>query len=252
MRSIRASGGREEGRADFGMRRRAGPKQTKPPERARTTTNALGTSGGVAFLAAMEPREIASVYDRIGHHWAAPDFPAANGVAAHERALTFVGARRGHALDVGCGANARLRELLTRQGFAVEGVDISARMIELARRAQPAATFHHADICEWMPPRRYALVTAWDSIWHVSLERQLAVVQKLCAALEPAGVLIFSAGGLDEPNEVTNPCHGVPLYHATPGVPNIVRTLRDAGMTLRHFEFDQWPESHVFFVAQRA
>lgn len=198
----------------------------------------------------MEPREIADVYDRIGHHWADPLFPATNGIAAHVRALTFLGASRGHALDVGCGANPRLRLWLRAQGFAVEGVDLSPRMLELARRAQPELTFHQADICEWTPPRRYAFVTAWDSIWHVSLHRQLGVIAKLCAALEPGGVLIFTSGGLDEPNEVTNPCHGAPLYHATPGVPAILRALREAGATLRHYEFDQWPESHVYFVAQ--
>ncbi len=198
----------------------------------------------------MEPREIARVYDRIGHHWAEPSFPAANGLAAHARALAFLGARRGTALDVGCGANPRLRHWLQAQGFAVEGVDISPRMLELARRAQPELTFYEADVCEWMPPRRYDFITAWDSLWHVPLGRQLGVIAKLGAALESGGVFIFTSGGLDEPNEVTNPCHGVPLYHAAPGVPNILRTLREAGTTPRHFEFDQWPESHVYFVAQ--
>lgn len=193
---------------------------------------------------------MADVYDCIGHHWVDPQFPAANGIAAHARALAFLDVLRGHALDVGCGANPRLREWLLGQGFAVEGVDISPRVLELARRAQPALTFYQADICEWMPPRRYAFITAWDSVWHVPLDRQLGVIAKLCAALQPGGVLVFSAGGLDEPNEVTNPCHGVPLYHATPGVPALLRTLREAGATLRHFEFDQWPESHVYLVAQ--
>lgn len=199
----------------------------------------------------MEPSETGAVYDRIGHHWADPSFHAANGIAAHARALAFLGARRGTALDVGCGANPRLRRWLLAEGFAVEGVDISTRMLELARQAQPELTFHQADICEWTAPQRYAFITAWDSIWHVPLDRQLGVIAKLGAALEPGGVLIFTSGGLDEPNEVTNPCHGVPLYHAAPGVPNILRTLREAGATLRHYEFDQWPESHVYFVAQR-
>jgi SAM-dependent methyltransferase len=198
----------------------------------------------------MEPREIADVYDRIGHHWAGPLFPAANGIAAHARALTFLGARRGAALDVGCGANPRLRHWLLAQGFAVEGVDLSPRMLALARRAQPELTFYQADICEWTLPRRYDFISAWDSIWHVPLQQQPGVIAKLCAALELGGVLVFTSGGLDEPNEVTNPCHGVPLYHATPGVPAILRTLHEAGATLRHYEFDQWPESHVYFVAQ--
>lgn len=200
----------------------------------------------------MEPRETAAVYNRIGEHWIGSDFHAANGLAAHERALVFRRPGGGHALDVGCGANGRLRALLRRHGFTVEGVDISERMLELARRAEPDTVFHQADICAWSPPRAYDFITAWDSIWHVPLDRQLGVVAKLCAALAPGGVLVFTSGGVEQPGEVTNPCHGVPLYHAAPGVPNILRALREAGVTLRHFEFDQWPELHVFFVAQRA
>jgi len=199
----------------------------------------------------MEPRDTAAVYDRIGHHWIEPAFHATNGLTAHERAVALRAVRGGFALDVGCGANGRLRALLRGHGFAVEGVDLSPRMLELARRAEPETTFHHADICEWALPRAYDFITAWDSIWHVPLDRQLGVVAKLCAGLAPGGVLIFTSGGVDAPDEVTNPCHGVPLYHAAPGVPAILRTLEEAGVALRHFEFDQWPELHVFFIAQR-
>jgi SAM-dependent methyltransferase len=184
----------------------------------------------------MEPRALAAVYDRIAHHWAAPAFNPANGIAAHEWALALRRTEGGRALDVGCGANGRFIELLQRH----------------ARARHPLATFHHADVCVWEPTERYDFITAWDSIWHVPLDRQLGVIAKLCAALAPGGVLIFTSGGIDEPGEVTNPCHGEPLYHAAPGVPNILRTLRESSVALRRFEFDLWPELHVFFVAQRA
>jgi len=199
----------------------------------------------------MEPRELAATYDRLASHWAGPGFNQTNGIAAHERALAFRREKGGRALDVGCGANGRFIALLQRHGYAAEGLDQSAKMLEFARARHPAVTFHHADVCTWMPTARYDFITAWDSIWHVPLDRQLGVIAKLGAALAPDGVLIFTSGGLDVPNEVTNPCHGEPLYHAAPGVPNILRTLQAAGVTLRHYEFDQWPASHVFFIAQR-
>lgn len=143
---------------------RGASNQTKRPKSARGGMNALGAPAATGLLLRMEPREIADVYDRIARHWAEPSLLAANGIAAHAQALLFLGTRRGAALDVGCGANPRLRRWLLAQGFAVEGVDISQRMIELARRAQPELKFHQADICEWMPPQRYDFITAWDSI----------------------------------------------------------------------------------------
>lgn len=198
----------------------------------------------------MEPREIAATYDRIAGHWAAPDFNARNGLAAHERALGFC-PRTGAALDVGCGANGRFIALLRERGFTPEGLDISPEMLAHARRRHPDLAFHRADICTWVPARRYDFITAWDSVWHVLLDRQTAVIAKLCGALAPGGVLIFTAGGLDGPHEVTNPCHGEPLYHATPGIPALSRTLAESGCVLRHLEFDQLPEKHLVIVAQR-
>lgn len=198
----------------------------------------------------MDPIDNAAVYDRIAEHWAGESFDATNGVAQHQRALGFA-PESGDALDVGCGANGRLIELLVRHGYRVEGLDHSAKMLEYARRRHPEVTFHHADIRTWTFERRYAFITAWDSIWHVPLEDQTAVVRKLGEGLTPGGVLIFSAGGLDGPGEVTNPCHGQPLYHATPGIPRLLRAIEAAGCVCRHLEYDQPPEKHLYFVVQK-
>jgi SAM-dependent methyltransferase len=199
----------------------------------------------------MEPRETAAVYDQIGHHWAEADFPATSGIAQHERALRFCSTAPRTALDVGCGSSGRIIELLLQRGCAVEGLDLSTRMLALARARHPHVTFHHADICTWAPPRAYDFISAWDSIWHVPLDRQPAVIAKLCGALNPGGIFIFTSGGVDQPGERTNPCHGVPLYHAAPGIPALLRTIDAAGGVCRHLEFDQWPESHLYVVVQR-
>ncbi|QDT70582.1 dTDP-3-amino-3,6-dideoxy-alpha-D-glucopyranose N,N-dimethyltransferase [Planctomycetes bacterium MalM25] len=199
----------------------------------------------------MDPTENAAVYDRIAEHWASDAFEATNGVAQHERALRFAPGS-GAALDVGCGANGRLIDLLRRHGYQVEGLDHSTRMLEFARRRHPEVTFHHADIRVWPFERRYAFISAWDSLWHVPLADQIAVLKRICDGLAPDGVLVFSAGGLDAPGEVTNPCHGQPLYHATPGVPQLLRAIEAAGCVCRHLEYDQLPEKHVYFVVQKA
>lgn len=199
----------------------------------------------------MTPDQIAATYDEFAEHWDSPGFNRDNGIPQHERALQFL-PRTGVALDVGCGSSGRFVDLLLERGFAVEGLDISERMLARARRRHPGVIFHHADICTWRLPRDYDFITAWDSIWHVPLDRQLDVLRKLLAGLAPDGVMIFTTGGLEVPGEVTNPCLGKPLYHAAPGIPAILRTLDAAGCTCRHLEYDQYPEKHVFIIAQRA
>lgn len=198
----------------------------------------------------MSPREVAASYDRIADRWDNPAFDRSNGIAQHERALAWM-RNTGTALDVGCGSSGRFIELLFSRGFQVEGVDLSNEMLHRARRRHPHVVFHHADICTWPLPRSYTFISAWDSIWHVPLDQQRAVLHKLCAGLAQGGVLIFSAGGTETAGERRDDPMGVPMYHATLGVPGILEAIQAAGCTLRHFEYDQMPELHVYFIVQR-
>jgi trans-aconitate methyltransferase len=197
------------------------------------------------------PKQTAAVYDRISEHWDCAGFDRRNGIAQHERALQFV-SRFGRALDIGCGSSGRIIELLLRRGFAVEGLDASAEMLRRARIHHPDVTFHWTDLCAWRFEQSFDFISAWDSFWHVPLGRQLPVLGKICSGLAQDGVLIFTTGGVDAPDEVTNPCFGQPLYHAAPGINAVLRTLDESGCRVRHVEFDQYPEKHVYVIAQRA
>lgn len=199
----------------------------------------------------MKPAETGRNYDAIADRWSSAEFPRDNGIAAHERALAFLSSKR-RALDVGCGCNGRIVDLLLRHGFAIEGVDVSARMVELARLRNPGIAFHHADICEWSPPGRYDFITAWDSLWHVPLAQQAAVLRKLLDALQPNGVCIFTMGGLEDGSEKTDATMGPEMYYATIGIPATLMLLSSARCTCRHLEYDQHPESHVYVIAQKA
>jgi 2-polyprenyl-3-methyl-5-hydroxy-6-metoxy-1,4-benzoquinol methylase len=198
----------------------------------------------------MIPAEVAQSYDAIASQWTGEDFNRANGVEAHHKALQFLD-RTGRALDVGCGSSGRFIELLLERGFVVEGLDISAEMIRLARERQPQVMFHHADVCEWQPQGEYDFISAWDSVWHVPLASQESVWAKLLHALAPGGVLILSTGGLDAPGEVQNAHMGVLMYHATPGMPALCHLIAETNCVIRHLEYDQWPEKHLVVVVQR-
>ncbi len=198
----------------------------------------------------MNTRETASNYDKMAHHWASDAFDSRNGIPQHERALQFL-KTSGSAMDIGCGSSGRIIDLLLSRGFQVEGLDISAEMLALARKKHPELVFHHADICEWELPTKYDFISAWDSIWHVPLDQHPSVLRKLCAGLNPGGVLIFTSGGVDVPGEVTNPCHGHPLYHAALGIPTLLHLIDRFGCVCRHLEYDQYPELHLYLIVQK-
>jgi 2-polyprenyl-3-methyl-5-hydroxy-6-metoxy-1,4-benzoquinol methylase len=198
----------------------------------------------------MNPQETAKSYDELASHWNSGKFDRSNGIEQHRRALRFV-ENKAKAIDIGCGSSGRIIELLIGEGFEVEGLDISSRMIEYARGRHPEQQFHLADICEWEFPGKYDFISAWDSIWHAPLDRHEAILRKLCAGLRKKGVLIFTSGGLDGPGDVSNPFLGKPLYHAALGIPNLLRIIEDSGCVCRHLEYDQYPELHIYLIIQK-
>lgn len=99
--------------------------------------------------------------------------------------------------------------------------------------------------------RPYDLIVAWDSLWHVPLAQQEAVLAKLCRGLAAGGVFAFTTGGTDAPTETRDSCMGPPMYHARLGVPKTLQILAEADCVCRHLEYDQHPELHVFVIAQR-
>jgi predicted TPR repeat methyltransferase len=94
----------------------------------------------------MRPNEIGRSYDTIAHLWQEPQMQSI-GIPQLERALQFTTARQ-YALDIGCGCSGCFIDRLITHGFQVEGVDVSERMIILAKLRHPYVAFHHADICQ--------------------------------------------------------------------------------------------------------
>jgi SAM-dependent methyltransferase len=196
---------------------------------------------------------IAAAYDVLADLWLDEAFDRTNGIRQHQRALAFAGQGAGAwALNAGCGCSPRFNPLMRAHGLQIEGVDVSARMLALHAQADPDVVLHQADICTWPLSRSYRFITAWDSIWHVPLEEQHALMLKLMGALEPGGVFIFSTGGLDEAGEHVDAAMGTPVYYGSLGIPRLLDAIREAGCVCRHLEFDQYPEKHLFLIVQRS
>jgi SAM-dependent methyltransferase len=120
--------------------------------------------------------------------------------------------RAGPIVDLGCGSGIWARHL-TDAGYQVIGVDISAAMIDLARKRAPDSVFQVGSVHQFaFPPCR--AITALGEVLCYSGGGRLpkspklrkpykalaAIFQKAAAALAPGGVLIFDVAevGLDK------------------------------------------------------
>lgn len=199
----------------------------------------------------MNPSDIGKAYDQITHLWASGKFDRKNGIDAHKRAIAFV-KNNGAALDIGCGCNGRIIDFLLDNEFTPEGVDISNKMISLAQERHPEIKFHHQNICEWSPPKKYDFITAWDSIWHIPLNEQENVLTKLVSCLNKGGVFIFSCGGTDDAGDHKDDFMGPEVYYSSLGINGFVSLLINSDCIVRHIEYDQYPELHTYFIVQKA
>ena len=94
-------------------------------------------------------------------------------------------------LDVACGSGEHAR-LLTEAGFAVDGVDLSAEFVEIARRKNPAGRFAAGDMSDFHLGRRYdAVLCLFSSIGYLrTLDRVGAAFDCFREHLVPGGVLL--------------------------------------------------------------
>ncbi|MCC3427773.1 MAG: class I SAM-dependent methyltransferase [Microcoleus sp. PH2017_01_SCD_O_A] len=198
----------------------------------------------------MDTEDTAARYDRIAHWWQTQHQDSLYGIPQLERAIQFTHKKQ-VALDIGCGSSGRFIKVLSEHGFQVEGLDISSEMIDLAKQLHPNIVFYRADICCWNPPKPYSLIVAWDSTFHLPLDMQESVMKKLCNALEPDGVLMFTCGGGHEAGEVSGTFQGQDFEYSTLGVNAFLKILSESQFTSLHLEYDQYPENHVYIIAQK-
>ena len=105
-------------------------------------------------------------------------------------------------LDVACGTGEHAR-LLSAEGFAVDGLDLDATFVRIARQKHPAGRFFEADMSDFHLPHRYDAVTClFSSIGYLrTLDRVEAALTCFREHLAPRGVIVvepwFAPGVLD-------------------------------------------------------
>lgn len=198
----------------------------------------------------MDPRLTALGYDALAAWWLDQMRDSQVGLSALERAVMHC-KNRGSALDVGCGSEGRFLKTLLQLGFRCDAVDISTEMIALARQRFPEVDYFVADITDFILPDRYDLICAWDSTFHLPLDRHQSVLEKLCGRLHAEGVILFTCGGGELAGEVSGSFGGQNFEYSTLGVPGFIDCLGRLKMNVLHLEYDQHPENHVVIMARK-
>ncbi|MFH1089569.1 MAG: class I SAM-dependent methyltransferase [Candidatus Uhrbacteria bacterium] len=95
-------------------------------------------------------------------------------------------------LDVGCGGGQDSK-FLANKGCLVVGLDVSKKMIELAKKHAPEIKFKNVDVMKMLTSKKY------DGIWccrvfhHISVKKQDKFLAKLKTLLKKDGILYITS-----------------------------------------------------------
>ncbi|MFH8990097.1 class I SAM-dependent methyltransferase [Streptomyces sp. NPDC017940] len=166
--------------------------------------------------------------------------------AALERFAGRVRARGGGPVaDVGCGAG-RITAYLHEQGVDAFGVDLSPRMVDVARRDHPHLRFDVGSMTDLdLADTSMAGLVAWYSLIHVPDEDIAAVLTHFARVLRPGAPLLlaFHVGNAAQLKTTGYGGHPMHLYvHRRPPA-RMTAWLDDAGFTTETLHTLSSPES---------
>lgn len=101
-------------------------------------------------------------------------------------------------LDVGCGTGVPFAQFLVEKGYQVVGIDISSRMVQLAKKNVPQATFRELSMTDLDYEEEFDGIVASYSMLLLDPSRFKIVAKKIANSLKKRGIFYLS---LNEPNE---------------------------------------------------
>ncbi|MFH2063136.1 MAG: class I SAM-dependent methyltransferase [bacterium] len=108
-----------------------------------------------------------------------------------QRCLQLCGQEKPSVLEIGCGNGREAEALLPLVGSYV-GIDISSRLLEIARQRVPEGRFELADVTEYEFPADLDIIFAFASLLHLDREQMAEVLQKVSSSLKSGGVIHLS------------------------------------------------------------
>ena len=129
----------------------------------------------------------------------------------------------GHILDLGCGAGEPVDRYLIDHGYSLTGIDSSEKMIALARIRFARQRWLRMDMRKAVLDQKFAGVLAWDSLFHLNYQDQVAMIIRIARWLDQGGTCMFNSG----------PAHGKAIG-------------KQFGEDLHHASLDPWEYRDLF------
>lgn len=152
-------------------------------------------------------------------------------------------------LDVGCGAGRPVDEFLIKEGFAVNGIDISEEMIKLARTNIPQALYEVKDMSD-LQDGEYCVdgIVSFYAIFHTPREQHQELLNKFASFMPNGGTLLITMGAGEWEGTEDN-FYGVKMYWSHYDSEKNREMVEKAGFKVLFNEITPTGEKHQVIIA---
>jgi len=169
-----------------------------------------------------------------------------------EELVEFAGflPKNGKVLDVGCGTGVPVAKFLVEAGFEVVGIDFSEKMLKLARKNVPQATFVRKNMTKMdFGDNSFDGLTAFYSIIHVPREKHSLLFKSFNRILRPDGIMLVCMGPDDW--ESTEGYYGIRMFWSQYNPEKSLQLVNDAGFEVTSDKIlERGKERHYWILAR--
>jgi 2-polyprenyl-3-methyl-5-hydroxy-6-metoxy-1,4-benzoquinol methylase len=139
----------------------------------------------------------------------------------------------GQVLDAGCGVGKPTSEFLAKNGFGVTGVDISKKMVDLAKENVPSARFFQKNILSLdFPVDSFDGIICVYTLWHIPRMNHSTIIQNFHRMLKDGGILVLNTGIYE--SEGVSEFFGEPMLWSTNDPKKTLAVVKNLGFDIIH------------------
>ena len=159
-------------------------------------------------------------------------------------------------LELGCG-DGLPTTLQLAERFIVTGVDISSKLLSIARRNVPTGKFVHADMTEVeFESESFDAIAAFYSLIHVPRDELPALLKSIVEWLRPGGLFVATMGTVSEEVGFEEDWLGVPMCWSSYDAETNRRLVEESGLHIvsaqeETAEEDGKPVTFLWVVAEK-
>jgi len=134
-------------------------------------------------------------------------------------------------LDVGTGSGIPTVKYLTEKDYKVIGVDVSEKMLDLAKENVPEATFFQKNMLTLdFPDETFNGLICIDTLWHIPRSNHFFIYLNFRRMMKDNGILVINTG-LDE-SEGMSDFFGEPMFWSNNSPEKTLALVKKAGFQI--------------------